>query len=92
MTTVVVQRILGRMAIIDQGNARVYPVGGGFVMPESGKHRAEYTFAQAQEVSDWVNGIDQPLNIVARSVDPFDPVRRCTGPHGIRKGLTPIRD
>lgn len=37
--------------------------------------RPMYTPREAQQVADWLNGKDQPLNIVARSVDTFDPVR-----------------
>lgn len=37
--------------------------------------RPPYSAREAQQVTDWLNGKDQPLNIVPRSVDPFDPVR-----------------
>lgn len=88
--TLVVQRIIGRAAIIDPRKGRVYAIGPGFEAPASGQHRLAYTFVQAQEVADWLNGNDRPLNIVARAVDPFDPLNRWD--LNPRKGLTPLPD
>jgi hypothetical protein len=88
--TLVVQRIIGRAAIIDPVRGRVYAIGSGFEMPPSGQHRATYSFVQAQEVADWLNGNDRPLNIVARAVDPFDPLNRRA--LNARKGLAPLPD
>lgn len=104
MTTVTVLRLIGRMAIVDSGRGKTYPVGPGFTIrpdAEHLKHRETYTFVQAQEVADWVNGVDRSLNIVARSVDMFDPVQRqsmragdyrCDTKGTPRKGLTPLPD
>lgn len=98
MTTVTVQRLIGRAAIVDSGRGKVYPIGPGFEFrsdAEHLRHREAYTFVQAQEVADWVNGVDRSLNIVARSVDPFDPsiIQASRSSRNTqRRGLVPLPD
>lgn len=96
--TVTVQRLIGRMSITDTGRGKVYPAGPGFEFrpdAEHLKHRETYTYEQARQVADWMNGIDQPLPLIARSVDPFDPsLRALKRARGFepRRGLTPLPD